>query len=304
MSTASGVYDKYGALMVTNLNGVVPSFADGKVRDVYDLGDRLLIVATDRISTYDSVHPNGIPGKGKILTEMSLFWFERTRNIVQNHVVTADVDDYPANLHQFRDQLEGRSMLVERLNRIDVECVARGYITGSGWRDYQKTGAVCGIQLPERLMESQRLDKPIFTPATKAEEGHDTNISFEQMVTLTDETTAMLLRELTLAIYGFARKFAEGRNVIIADTKFEFGVDHTGSMVLIDEILSPDSSRFWDKSLYEPGRAQNSFDKQYVRDYVDSIGWDHSPPAPELPFAVVARTLVKYEEARDRLLAA
>ncbi len=281
--------------------GDVPMLVKGKVRDVYDLGDKLLIVATDRISAYDCVMPNGIPERGKLLTEMSLFWFERTGSLVRNHLISADVDDYPDPLPTYRDQLEGRSMLVVKADRIDIECVARGYITGSGWRDYQSTGAVCGIPLPDGLQESQRLAEPIFTPATKAETGHDENISFEQMCETVDRDTAEELRDLTLSIYSFARDYGESKDIIIADTKFEFGKD-SDEIILIDEILSPDSSRFWDQKIYEPGRGQDSFDKQFVRNYLDTLDWDHTPPAPALPNDIVQRTLDKYEEARDRLL--
>lgn len=288
------------ALIETRLNGV-PLFARGKVRDVYDLGDRLLIVATDRISAFDCVMPNGIPGKGKILTEMSLFWFEKLSGLVRHHLITADVDEYPAALWPFRDQLQGRSMLVVKADRVDIECVARGYLAGSGWKDYQRTGAVCGIPLPGGLQESDRLDEPIFTPATKAETGHDENINFEQMCEVVDRELAVRLRDLTLEVYGAAREYAEGKGIIIADTKFEFGLQG-GGVILIDEVLSPDSSRFWDREVYAPGRSQDSFDKQFVRDYLETLDWDKTPPAPELPDEIVEKTLAKYQEARDRLL--
>ncbi len=286
--------------METGLGGI-PLFARGKVRDVYDLDDRLLIVATDRISAHDVVMPNGIPGKGKILTEMSLFWFDRISGLVGDHLIAANVDEYPEELQRYRDQLEGRSMLVVKAERIDIECVARGYLAGSGWREYQDNGAVCGISLPAGLRESSRLSEPIFTPATKAETGHDENISFEQMCEVVDPELAGKLRDLTLGVYGRAREYAEGQGVIIADTKFEFGL-HEGEIILIDEILSPDSSRFWDQKIYEPGRSQDSFDKQFVRDYLDALDWDRTPPAPALPEEIVNKTLQKYQEARDRLL--
>ncbi|MDA0748623.1 MAG: phosphoribosylaminoimidazolesuccinocarboxamide synthase [bacterium] len=288
------------ALLETRLEGI-PVFARGKVRDVYDLGDRLLIVATDRISSFDCVMPNGIPGKGKILTEMSLFWFGLTSGLVPNHLITANVDEYPKNLQAFRDQLEGRSMLVVKADRIDIECVARGYLVGSGWKDYQKTGKVCGIPLPEGLQESVRLEQPIFTPATKADTGHDENISFEQMCEVVEPDLANKLRDLTLGVYRSAREYAEGKDIIIADTKFEFGL-HNGKIILIDEILSPDSSRFWDRTQYAPGRSQDSFDKQFVRDYLETLDWDKTPPAPALPEHIIERTLEKYREGRDRLL--
>ena len=288
------------ALLETRLEGV-PLFARGKVRDVYDLDDRLLIVATDRISAHDVVVPNGIPGKGKILTEMSLFWFDRLAGLVRDHLITDNVDEYPEEVQPYKDQLEGRSMLVVKAERIDVECVARGYLAGSGWREYQQSGMVCGIPLPAGLQESSRLSEPIFTPATKAETGHDENISFDQMCEIVDPELAGRLRDLTLKVYAAARDYAEGRGIIIADTKFEFGL-HDGGIVLIDEILSPDSSRFWDQEVYGPGRSQDSFDKQFVRDYLDTLDWDKTPPAPALPEEIVRKTLEKYREARDRLL--
>ena len=288
------------ALTETKLDGV-PLFARGKVRDVYDLGDRLLIVASDRISAFDVVMPNGIPGKGKILTEMSLFWFQRLGDVVNHHLVTADLDQYPDVLQPYRDQLEGRSMVVVKADHIDVECVARGYLAGSGWQGYQDNGQVCGIPLPAGLQESSRLDEPIFTPATKAAEGHDENISFERMCEVVDPDLAKKMKSLTLEIYGKAREYAEGRGVIIADTKFEFGLSD-GEVILIDEVLSPDSSRFWDRELYGPGRSQDSFDKQFLRDYLETLDWDKTPPAPDLPEEVITKTLAKYREARDRLL--
>jgi phosphoribosylaminoimidazole-succinocarboxamide synthase len=288
------------ALTETRLDGV-PLFARGKVRDVYDLEDRLLIVATDRISAFDCVAPNGIPGKGAILTEMSLFWFEKLAHVVNHHLITANVDEYPPELQAYRDQLESRSMLVMKADRVDIECVVRGYLAGSGWKDYTKTGAVCGVQLPGGLQESSRLARPIFTPATKAATGHDENISFEQMCDVVEPDLASRLRDLTLEIYDAARTFAEGKGIIIADTKFEFGLCD-GEVILIDEILSPDSSRFWDHELYAPGRSQDSFDKQFVRDYLETLDWDKIPPAPELPDEIVEKTLDKYRDVRDRLL--
>ncbi|CAI8039599.1 Phosphoribosylaminoimidazole-succinocarboxamide synthase [Geodia barretti] len=287
-------------LTETRLDGV-PLFARGKVRDVYDLGDRLLIVATDRISAFDCVAPNGIPGKGAILTEMSLFWFEKLAHLVAHHLITASVDEYPSELQAYREQLESRSMLVMKADRVDIECVARGYLAGSGWKDYTETGAVCGVQLPDGLEESGRLDRPIFTPATKAVTGHDENISFEQMCNVVEPGLASRLRDLTLEIYAAARTFAEGKGILIADTKFEFGL-RDGEVILIDEILSPDSSRFWDRELYAPGRSQDSFDKQFVRDYLETLDWDKTPPAPELPDEIVEKTLDKYRDVRDRLL--
>jgi phosphoribosylaminoimidazole-succinocarboxamide synthase len=272
----------------------------GKVRDVYDLGDRLLVVATDRISAFDVVLPTGIPQKGVVLTQLSLFWFRLLADVVPNHVVSANVADYGPELLPYRDQLEGRSMLVVKTDPFPVECVVRGYITGSGLKDYKATGAVCGIPLPAGLRESDRLDPPIFTPATKAETGHDENISFERMAEIVGADRAAELRKLSVEIYGRARAHAEGRGVILADTKFEFGL-RDGRVVWIDEALTPDSSRFWSQQSYQPGKAQPSYDKQYVRDYLESIRWDKRPPAPPLPAEVVDRTRAKYLEAYERI---
>lgn len=287
-------------LLQTDLPGL-QLFSRGKVRDIYDLDDRLLIVATDRISAYDCVMPNGIPDKGRILTQMSLFWFNLTRDIVQNHLIAAAVGEYPEALRRYADQLEGRSMLVRKAKRIDVECVVRGYLAGSGWREYRATGMISGIRLPAGLRESERLPEPIFTPATKADSGHDENISFEQVTQAVGDALARRLREISLAIYQKARDYADGRGILIADTKFEFGLIN-GEVILIDEVLTPDSSRFWPKDKYTPGRPQASFDKQFVRDYLDSIGWDHQPPAPELPEAIVRQTTERYQEAYQRLV--
>lgn len=279
----------------------VPLLARGKVRDVYDLGDRLLIVATDRISAFDCVMPNGIPDKGKILTEMSLFWFDLTRDIVPNHLIASDVDKYPDSLKQYRSQLEGRSMLVKKAERIDVECIVRGYISGGGWREYKATGAVSGIRLPEGLLECQKLPENIFTPSTKADSGHDENVSFDEVVAMIGPGLAAEIRDLSLAVYEKARAYAVTKGIIIADTKFEFGrVD--GTTILIDEILSPDSSRFWPMNLFTPGKSQPSFDKEFVREYLNGLDWDKTPPAPELPVEIVEKTLAKYREARDLLL--
>lgn len=288
------------AFMQTDIPGI-PLLARGKVRDIYDLDDRLLIVATDRISAFDCVMPNGIPGKGKILTEMSLFWFDYVSDIVPNHLVASSVDEYPEEIRQYRDQLEGRSMLVKKAERIDVECIVRGYISGGGWREYQKKGSICGIKLPAGLLESQKFTENIFTPSTKAETGHDENISFDAVIDMIGGERAKEVRDLSLAVYEKARAYAETKNIIIADTKFEFGrVD--GVTILIDEILSPDSSRFWPVSEYKPGRSQPSFDKEFVREYLNSLDWDKTPPAPELPDEIVAKTLEKYKEAREMLL--
>ena len=272
----------------------------GKVRDVYEVGDTLLLIATDRLSAFDVVLPTGIPGKGVLLTQMSLFWFELLKDVVPHHVLTADVSEYPSELRSFRDQLEGRSMLVQKTDVLPIECVVRGYIVGSGWKDYQKTGAVCGIALPAGLRESDRLEPPIFTPATKAETGHDENISYETMVATIGEERAAEARRVSLEIYERARAHAEARGIIVADTKFEFGI-RDGRLVWIDEALTPDSSRFWPKDAYAPGRSQPSFDKQFVRDYLETLDWDKQPPGPELPPEVVARTVKKYVEAFDSL---
>jgi phosphoribosylaminoimidazole-succinocarboxamide synthase len=281
----------------------LPGFAlwrKGKVRDVYDLGDRLLVVATDRLSAFDVVLPTGIPGKGILLTQMSLFWFRLLADVVPHHVVTADVAEYPEGLTRFRDQLEGRSMIVVKTEVLPVECVVRGYLVGSGWKDYRATGAVCGIPLGAGLRESDRIEPPIFTPATKAETGHDENISYETMVGVVGGERAAQARRASLEIYSRARAHAEARGIILADTKFEFGV-RDGQLVWIDEALTPDSSRFWPRDGFAPGRSQPSFDKQFVRDYLETLRWNKQPPGPKLPPAVVARTLEKYVEAFDRL---
>ena len=272
----------------------------GKVRDVYEVGDKLLLIATDRLSAFDVVLPTGIPGKGVLLTQMSLFWFELLKDVVPHHVVSADVSDYPDELKRFRDQLEGRSMLVQKTDVLPIECVVRGYIVGSGWKDYKKTGAICGIALPAGLRESDRLEPPIFTPATKAETGHDENISFETMIGSVGQDRAAEARRVSLEIYERARAHAEARGIIVADTKFEFGI-RDGRLIWIDEALTPDSSRFWPRDAYAAGRSQPSFDKQFVRDYLETLDWDKQPPGPELPPEVVARTVEKYVEAFDRL---
>jgi phosphoribosylaminoimidazole-succinocarboxamide synthase len=275
----------------------------GKVRDVYDLDDRLLVVATDRISAFDVVLPAGIPGKGVVLTQLSLFWFRLLADVVANHVISSNVDEYPVELRRHREQLEGRSMLVVKTDPLPVECVVRGYITGSGWKDYKASGTVCGIPLPKGLRESDRLEVPIFTPSTKAEVGHDENISFEAVEKIVGADRARELRDVSLELYTRGRAYAEARGILLADTKFEFGL-REGRLVWIDEALTPDSSRFWPKESYEPGRSQPSFDKQYVRDYLESLHWDKRPPGPSLPKDVVARTRGKYEEALELLAGA
>ncbi len=283
----------------TGFDGV-ERVATGKVRDVYRVGENLLIVATDRISAFDCILPQGIPGKGRVLTQMSIFWFDFLRDIVPNHLITADAADYPAPLARYRDQLEGRSMLVKRCRMEPVECVARGYVAGSGWKDYKKTGAICGIPLPAGLRESDRLPKPIFTPASKAESGHDENISFEDTVETVGIETAMLLRDLTLRLYTRAAEHALSRGIILADTKFEFGW-HNGQLLLADEVLTPDSSRYWPAGEYAPGGPQKSFDKQFVRDYLETLPWNKQPPAPPLPPEVIEKTSEKYREAEWRI---
>ncbi|HEY6392942.1 MAG TPA: phosphoribosylaminoimidazolesuccinocarboxamide synthase [Bryobacteraceae bacterium] len=279
----------------TNL-GAIPMHARGKVRDVYAAGDFLVIVASDRLSAFDYVLPTPIPGKGRVLTQLTLFWLGLLSDIVPNHFVSANVDDYPNEFHPYRDQLEGRSMLVHRAKMIDVECVARGYVSGSGWKDYKRDGRICGIALPAGLLESDRLLEPIFTPATKAQSGHDENICFETAAAQIGESLAHRVRDLTLKIYRRASDYAATRGILIADTKFEFGFAGD-QLVLADEVLTPDSSRFWPSASYQPGGPQPSFDKQYVRDYLESIHWNKRPPAPALPADVIQRTSEKYCEA-------
>jgi phosphoribosylaminoimidazole-succinocarboxamide synthase len=291
----------HNALLTTNLPGV-PLLARGKVRDIYDAGEDLLFVATDRISAFDHVLGSGIPDKGSILTQISEFWFEFLSEVVPNHLATQISPSVQTLLESHRDQLAGRSMVVRRANMFPVECVVRGYLSGSGWKEYRETGAVCGIPLPAGLRESDRLPEPIFTPAAKINTGgHDENITFAQMVSMVGEQSASELRQLTLAIYAKASGYAAGKGLILADTKFEFGTltRENGSpyTVLADEVLTPDSSRYWPADAYSPGGAQPSFDKQFVRDYLEQIGWNKQPPAPALPDDVIARTRGKYLEA-------
>jgi phosphoribosylaminoimidazole-succinocarboxamide synthase len=275
--------------------------ASGKVRDVYRLGsEQLLFVATDRISAFDYVLATGIPHKGRVLTQISLFWFEFLREVVPNHLVTADVELYPAAVRPHVDQLRGRSMLVMRAEMVPVECVVRGYISGSAWKEYKATGKVCGIELPKGLKESDKLPEPIFTPSTKATTGHDENIPFEEMVRIVGRERSEKLRDVTLKIYTKAADYARTRGIIIADTKFEFGITSKG-ITLADEVLTPDSSRFWPADKYQPGRAQDSYDKQYVRDYLEEIRWNKQPPAPALPQEVARKTSEKYLEAYHQL---
>jgi len=287
------------ALLETSLDGLTLS-RRGKVRDVYEVGEYLLIVATDRISAFDFVLGSGIPDKGKVLTQMSAFWFEQLDGVVAHHLVSTDADQFPEPARRHADLLRGRSMLVRRTDPLPVECVARGYLSGSGWKQYRQDGRVCGVGLPAGLRESDRLPAPIFTPATKAESGHDINITEAEAGALVGTGRIATLRDLTLAIYERGTRHAESRGIIVADTKVEFGVvrDAGGeSLILIDEVLTPDSSRFWPQDGYEPGRSQPSFDKQYVRDYLETIGWNKQPPVPTLPDDVVDRTREKYLEA-------
>jgi len=271
------------------------------VRDIYEVDDCLLMIATDRISAFDYVLGSGIPDKGKVLTQLSAFWFEQTRDIVANHLITIDVTAYPDQLRGDADMLAGRSMLVRRTNPIPIECVARGYLSGSGWKDYVATGTVCGVPLPRGLRESDPLPAPIFTPATKATSGHDVNISQAEAGRIVGEQLVATLRELTLELYAFGAAHAESCGIILADTKFEFGLARDGGVMLIDEAMTPDSSRYWPKDQYQPGGPQPSFDKQYVRDYLEQIKWNKQPPVPSLPADVVMRTRDKYREAFRRL---
>jgi phosphoribosylaminoimidazole-succinocarboxamide synthase len=281
--------------------------ARGKVRDIYDLGESLLIVATDRISAFDVVLPDGIPGKGTVLTQLSAYWFRwlsQYEDVLWNHFISVDTTDFPPSCQPHRAMLGGRSMLVRKADPLPVECIVRGYLSGSGWADYQRTGEICGQPLPKRLVESQKLPEPLFTPSTKAERGlHDVNIPFDEMEAQLGADTAKLIREVSLTLYTRAAAYAESKGIIIADTKLEFGLDPaSGQPMLIDEVLTPDSSRFWPRSQYEPGRSQPSFDKQFVRDYLTSINWNKQPPAPRLPAEVIAQTSARYREAY-RLLA-
>jgi len=287
-------------LIETRLNDLVPQ-KQGKVRDIFDCGDTLVMVATDRISAFDYVLGSGIPDKGRVLTQLSSFWFERTGGIVQNHLLSTDVRTYPEPLRRYGEVLHGRSMLVRKTAPVPIECVARGYLSGSGWKEYVATGSVCGIRLPDGLRESDRLPAPIFTPATKAESGHDINISEDEAGRIAGVELVSRLRELTLQLYDHGARHAEANGIILADTKFEFGLMADNSIVLIDEVMTPDSSRYWPKDQYAPGRSQPSFDKQYVRDYLEQIRWNKQPPVPALPEHVVIGTRDKYLEAFRRL---
>lgn len=278
----------------------LPLFTKGKVRNVYDLEDKLLIVVTDRISAFDVVFPNLIPDKGRVLNSISAFWFDYTRDIVGNHMITTDVSKYPAGLPEFADELEGRSMLVKKMKMVEAECIVRGYLEGSGLKEYKQSGSICGIALPEGMRQADKLPEPIFTPSTKASEGHDINISFDTLRHRIGSELAEKLRDISIALYEKASRHAESRGIILADTKFEFGIID-GELVVGDEMFTPDSSRFWDMNEYEPGRAQKSFDKQFVREYLETLDWDKKPPAPELPEDVVHKTREKYIEAYERI---
>jgi len=267
----------------------------GKVRDIYELGELLLLVATDRISAFDVVLPNGIPEKGRVLTQISIYWFEQMKDIIQNHIVATEIKDFPEKLRKYGDILEGRSMLVKKAQQLPVECVVRGYLSGSGWKEYKNGMTVCGIKLPEGLIESSRLDEPIFTPSTKAAVGHDINIAFQEMIKLVGQNLAEELRDVSIRVYSKARGIAETKGIIIADTKFEFGL-YDGQLILIDELLTPDSSRFWSMQNYTLGRGQDSFDKQVVRDYLLTLDWNQTYPGPVLPDSIVEKTVARYKE--------
>jgi phosphoribosylaminoimidazole-succinocarboxamide synthase len=273
----------------------IPLLKRGKVRDIYDLGDYLLLIATDRISAFDVVLPSGIPGKGGVLTRISVYWFGQMEDIVQNHLTAENIADFPGELHKYADVLEGRSMLVKKAKPIPIECVVRGYLSGSAWKEYMRNGSLCGIQLPEGLAESSRFPEPIFTPSTKEEEGHDVNISFQDAQNIVGRELAAMLRDTSIRIYSKASEMAEQKGIIIADTKFEFGL-YDDRLMLIDELLTPDSSRFWSLKDYAPGRNQDSYDKQIVRDYLLTLKWDKTYPGPELPPAIIEKTASRYQE--------
>ena len=286
-------------ILETEFPGAMNSW-HGKVRDIYDLGDKLLIVASDRISAFDHILPTGIPDKGKILTRLSSFWFTKMESVVKNHVISTDVDDFDLDFGNDKEVYRGRSMLVRKAEVVPVECVARGYLAGSAWRDYQETGSVCGVNLPAGLREADKLPEPIYTPATKATSGHDINIGFDEVARTVGEETARELKEKSLTIFERASEFAQQRGLILSDTKFEFGTID-GDLAVIDELLTPDSSRFWLSETYEPGHAQYGFDKQYVRDYLETTGWDKDSPPPPLPDGVVQGTRERYVEALRRI---
>jgi phosphoribosylaminoimidazole-succinocarboxamide synthase len=279
----------------------VKKIRSGKVREIFDLGDRLLFVASDRISAFDVIMPNGIPRKGEVLTQISYFWFDQTGGFQPNHLLSRPGEPLPKELQPFADKIGPRYMIVKKSKPLAIECIVRGYLAGSGWKEYQKTQTVCGIKLPPGLKESSELPEPLFTPSTKAETGHDENISFEQAKKIVGDTVAEQVKAASLKVYNHARDYARKRGIIIADTKFEFGLDDQHGLILIDEVLTPDSSRFWPADQYAPGKGQPSFDKQFVRDYLETLDWDKTPPAPKLPDDVVAKTTAKYLEAYERL---
>ncbi|MGB2630886.1 MAG: phosphoribosylaminoimidazolesuccinocarboxamide synthase [Candidatus Omnitrophota bacterium] len=276
--------------------GDIEFFKRGKVREIYNLKDKFLMVATDRISCFDVVLPTEIPHKGEVLTKLSVFWFELTKDIISNHFLTANVDEFPEEVQKYKETLRGRSMLVKKANPMPVECVVRGYLSGSGWKEYKETQSICGIKLPKGLKESDRLPEPIFTPATKEDVGHDINVTQEYIERMIGEDVAAKLKDISMALYEKANSYAESKGIIIADTKFEFGTIED-EIILIDEVLTPDSSRFWPKDEYDPGKGQPSFDKQFVRDYLETLDWDKTPPAPELPEEIVTKTSEKYLQA-------
>lgn len=287
-------------LLATDFPGL-KLFKKGKVRDVYELDDKLLIVATDRISCFDVILSCGIPYKGKILTQLSVFWFDFVKDLIPNHLISSDTGEFPEQLKEYKDVLRHRSMLVKKSKLIPVECVVRGYLSGSGWKEYQKSQSICSIKLPAGLKESDKLPEPIFTPSSKEEVGHDINVSFELIEKQLGKDTAGKMKDISIAVYKKARDYADKKGIIIADTKFEFGI-YDNKIILIDEILTPDSSRFWPKDTYEPGRRQASFDKQFVRDYLETLDWDKTPPAPMLPGEIIKKTSLKYFEALTKLV--
>ncbi len=288
-------------MLINNTDFIkLPLFIKGKVRNVYDLGDKLLIVVTDRISAFDVVFDELIPNKGKVLNSISAFWFDYTKDVIGNHVITTDVNEYPMGLSEFKEELQGRSMLVKKVEMLSAECIVRGYLEGSGLKEYQQTGTVCGIKLPAGLKQADKLPEPIFTPSTKESEGHDINVSFEYLCDKIGVETATKLKEASINLYLKASKHAESKGLILADTKFEFGIID-GELVVADEMFTPDSSRFWAMDDYQPGRAQKSFDKQFLREYLETLDWNKQPPAPKLPQDVIDNTAAKYIEAYERL---
>jgi phosphoribosylaminoimidazole-succinocarboxamide synthase len=284
----------------TEFTGIKP-WKTGKVREMYDLGDKILLVVTDRISAFDCIFPNLIPEKGRVLNSISAFWFDFTRDVIKNHMITTDVSKYPEPFNKYSEELDGRSMLVKKLDIVPAECIVRGYLEGSGLKDYRRTGSICGIKLPKGMKQAEKLPEPVFTPSTKADEGHDQNVTYEELCNEIGEDLANKLKTASLALYKKVSEYALSKGLILADTKFEFGL-LDGELVVADEMFTPDSSRFWDAADYEPGRAQKSFDKQYLREYLETLDWDKTPPAPELPVDVIERTSAKYLEAYSILI--